>query len=425
MILTQLSWDSAAEAATFNLLATNGYISTPDGGQTYVWGFAGGGLLQYPGPIIEVTEGEEVVVILTNNLPDPDGAGPLSADPVSLVFFGQEGVSNSDPVYEVVGDKSTLRSLAAEAAPGGGSVTYTFTAKRAGTYYYQSGTYPHKQIDMGLVGGMIVRPAGYNSDSNKRAYSTDDSAYDREYLLMLSAIDPVQHDRVEVGLPYQASSYLPAYWFINGRSFPDTIAGDGASYLPHQPMGSLVQMYPGERILFRMVTLDRDVHPFHHHGNHATVIAHNGRLLQSDPAAVLADLAVDRFTQSIHAGETFDAIYTWVGRDLGWDVYGHLAGATLKPQESPTGHGESLPVFFPDSTTTGTDPIDPTIGLKYGEFYSGSPFLGQKGELPSTHTSFNQHGEHYMMFHSHHEVELQNFDEGPGGILTQIMILSH
>ena len=366
-----------------------------------------------------------MVVNLTNNLPDTDGSGPLKADPVSLLFFGQEGVSNQEPVYEVTGDKSALRSFSAEAAPGGGSVTYTFTAWRPGTYYYHSGTYPHKQIDMGLIGGLIIRPAGYNPDLNKRAYSTDDSVYDREYLLMLSAIDPIQHNRVAEGLPYQASSYLPAYWFINGRSFPDTIAPDNANYLPYQPMGSLVQMYPGERILFRMVTLDRDVHPFHHHGNHASVIAHNGRLLQSSTTTGMADLAVERFTQTIHAGESFDAIYSWEGKDLGFDSYGHLAGDPLKPVESPLGHGENLPLYIPDSSTTGTDPIDPTLGLMYGEFYSGSPFLGKMGELPSGHTSFNQAGEHYMMFHSHHEVELQNFDEGPGGILTQIMILSH
>ena len=104
-----------------------------------------------------------------------------------------------------------------------------------------------------------------------------------------------------------------------------------------------------------------------------------------------------------------------------------MAGDPLKPFEAdaPLGHGEHLPLYVPDSTTTGTDPVDPTMGLMYGEFYSGSPFLGKTGEMPSGHTSFNHSGEHYMMFHSHHEVELQNFDEGPGGILTQIMILSH
>ena len=177
LVLTLSGWLPSAEAAvrTFNLEATYGYISTPDGGQTYIWGFAEGGRIQYPGPVLDVNEGDEVIVNLINNLPDTDGSGPLKADPVSLLFSGQEGVSNQEPVYEVTGDKASLRSFAEEAAPDGGSVTYRFIAGRPGTFYYQSGTYPHKHIDMGLIGGLIIRPAGYNPDLNKRAYSTDDS----------------------------------------------------------------------------------------------------------------------------------------------------------------------------------------------------------------------------------------------------------
>ncbi|MBI5197379.1 MAG: multicopper oxidase domain-containing protein [Nitrospirae bacterium] len=413
-------WAFHAPPVVFNLEAKEGYISTPDGGQTYMWGFTAlGGGFRYPGLTIDVKEGDHVQVNLTNSLPEP----------VSMVFFGQEGVTHQEPVYETVGSRLTLRSFAQEAAPNGGTVTYEFDAERPGTFYYQSGTHPEMQIDMGLIGGLIVRPPQYDPGTTKEAYYTSDSGYDREFLLILSAIDPVQHDRVERGEAYQASSYLAAYWFVNGRSFPDTVAPDGVSHLPAQPMSGLVWMHPGERVLLRMLVLDRDVHPFHHHGNHATVIAHNGRLLQSDPLSVnTADLAVDRFTQSIHAGETFDAIYTWRGHDLGWDVYGHADATTtpLATQESPTGHGEALPVKILDNTGTGTNPTDPALGLLYGEFYSGSPFLGQKGELPVTNTTFNSpQGEHYMMFHSHHETELQNFDEGPGGLLTQIQILPH
>ena len=409
-----LMGSAAAATRTFNLQATSGYISTPDGGQIYMWGFADqAGGFRYPGPVIDVNEGDQVVVNLTNNLPDPDGAGPLRAEPVSMLFFGQDGVSNEIPQYETVGQKGSLRSLAAEALPGG-SVTYTFTASKPGTYYYQSGTNIHKQINMGLIGGLIIRPATAN-----QAYETSDSTYDREFLLLLSAVDYYQHRRVENGLEYQASSYLPTYWFINGRAFPDTILPDNLSYLPAQPMSSMVFMYPGERLLFRMVTLDSDMHPFHHHGNHANVIAENGRLLRSSSAETISDLARERFTQSIWSGQTVDAIYTWEGTDLGWDIYGHTGADPLKPLESVLGHDEPFPVINPlDHDETDTSPV---MGI--GELYSGSPFLGKMGVFPSDHTSFNQVGEHYMMFHSHHEVEIQNFDEGPGGMMTHIMIL--
>ncbi|MEW6683335.1 MAG: multicopper oxidase domain-containing protein [Nitrospirota bacterium] len=402
---------ATAASVVYDLQAKAGYISTPDGGQVYTWSFGDATGFRYPGPLIEVSVGDDVTVNLTNNLPDPDGAGPLKADPVSIVFFGQD-VPNQAPVYETVGERATLRSLAPEAAPGG-TVSYTFTATKPGTYYYHSGTYLTKHLDMGLIGGIIVRPAAAG-----QAYDTPDTAYDREHFLLLSAMDPIQHELVERGQPYQATSYLPAYWFVNGRGYPDTLLPDNVPHLVSQPVGSMISMFPGERVLFRMATVDRDLHPFHHHGNHAQVIAQDGRLLQSDPSAGVADLAIGRFTQSVSAGQTVDAIYTWEGKDLGWDVYGHAPADALETAESTLGHGEALPVVV------GPPSNDPNADLTFGELYSGSPFLGQTGELGAKHVSLNEGmGEHYMMFHSHHEQEIQNFDEGPGGMMTHIMIM--
>ena len=40
------------------------------------------------------------------------------------------------------------------------TVTYTFTASQPGTYLYESGTNPHKQVHMGLYGALVVRPTG-------------------------------------------------------------------------------------------------------------------------------------------------------------------------------------------------------------------------------------------------------------------------
>ena len=60
--------------ATFNLTAKADYISTSDGDSFLMWGFAfNGGLMQYPGPTLILTEGQSVTVNLTNslNLPGP------------------------------------------------------------------------------------------------------------------------------------------------------------------------------------------------------------------------------------------------------------------------------------------------------------------------------------------------------------------
>ncbi len=51
-----------------------------------------------------------------------------------------------------------LVSLVPEAGPGA-SITYSFTAAAAGTYLYESGSDPQLQVQMGLFGALIIRPA--------------------------------------------------------------------------------------------------------------------------------------------------------------------------------------------------------------------------------------------------------------------------
>jgi hypothetical protein len=43
------------------------------------------------------------------------------------------------------------------------------------------------------------------------------------------------------------NNYTPRYWLYNGRSFPDTIAPNGAGWLPDQPYGSLIYIHPFRR----------------------------------------------------------------------------------------------------------------------------------------------------------------------------------
>ena len=51
-------------------------------------------------------------------------------------------------------------------------------------------------------------------------------------------------------------------------------------------------------------------------------------------------------------------------------------------------------------------------------YYSGSPWLGQKGALPANVTSFNQCGEFYQVAHSHALNEVTNYGVAMGGMLT-------
>ena len=73
------------------------------------------------------------------------------------------------------------------------------------------------------------------------AYNHTDTRFDREYIEILSDLDPVIHHLVESGQMDQIDNtkFSPVYWFINGRAFPDTLEAPNASELPTQPYGAL------------------------------------------------------------------------------------------------------------------------------------------------------------------------------------------
>jgi hypothetical protein len=287
---------------------------------------------------------------------------------------------------------------------------------------------------MGLGGAIIVRPSSF-SPSAPQAYADAASQYDREYLFYLSAIDPRIHDKVEFeGVSSLTatdflSDYFSNYWFINGRNAPDTMAAAGGSLLPTQPYNSLPRMHPGERVLMRVVGGGRTLHPFHHHGNHARIIAKDGVPLETAPGSGL-DLSYEVFTIQTAPGQTVDAIFEWTGKDLGWDIYGtgaefeHSCNGTsvnaptpASPGYDPTSkeycpdHGKPFPVILPEQQN-----------LTFGGFYSGSPFLATMGSLPPGQGGLNPNAGYVYMWHSHTEKELTNFDIVPGGMMTMLIV---
>ncbi|MHC4616858.1 MAG: multicopper oxidase domain-containing protein [Planctomycetota bacterium] len=382
---------------TFNLTARDGYITTPDGGAYYMYGYAlNDGVMQYPGPTMDVNQGDSVTVNLTNNL----------SVPVSIVFPGNLAVT-------AAGDSDGL--LTKEADPNGGTAQYTFTAAHAGTYLYYSGTDPGLQVEMGLVGALIVRPPGYHPVMKKWAYNHVDSQYDYEYLFLLTEMDAMVHEMAQCGKwdEIDLTTYWPVLWFINGRNAPDTMAAANIPILPTQPYNCLPRMHPGDRILLRFLGGGRDLHPFHPHGNNLVQIARDGRLLSSAPGAG-ADLAVSNFTLAVAPGETADAIFEWTGEKLGWDMYGHDVNDPLQPHEYAPDHGKPFPVILPE-----------VKNLTFGPAYSGSPFLGLQGDLPPGEGGFNVNAGYFYMWHSHNEKEMVNYDIFPGGLMTMLIIEPH
>ena len=378
--------NSVSPNPTFNLDAKSGYIVLGDGNTMFMWSYSlGEQSFQYPGPVLCVNQGDTVNVILNNTL----------AEDVSIMFPGQENVlANGAPAQPQFNGGGALTSLT-NAAPPGGSMTYSFVASKPGTYLYQSGTSPEKQVRMGLAGVLIVRP----TQGANFVYNQADGRYrftpEEEFLVFLSEIDPSQHQAAEQNKPYDLTKYHAHYWLINGRTFPDTVADNFASRLPSQPYGALARVHPYDATnhpypgLARYVNVGFEEIAFHPHGNNGVVIGRDGNPLEG-PAG--QDLTFEKFAINIGPGQTWDVLVKW------YDAENY----------SPS---NPVPVTIPDVANQ-------TIGM----WWSGSPYLGVQGPLPPGVTTQNQCGEYYIISHNHALFQLDAWGMTMAGQITYMRV---
>jgi FtsP/CotA-like multicopper oxidase with cupredoxin domain len=503
---------------TFRLVAAPSFISQPDGAQIYSWGygcatgftptyapaaFATLGFcptMQVPGPTLVVTEGQSVTVTLTNNLPGGANA--------SIVFPGFT-------VTAACSSGTCSPGLHTLEAALNGTVSYTFTATTPGTRAYFSGTQPDLQVEMGLYGAIVVLPAhapgsgtgqcsSLGSDTGQKlgagnsgddfrlssaAYDHPETCYDREYLFQFMELDARIHRQAEeqvqamaaclaapvagilcpTSLNVKTEPYHPSYFMINGRSMPDDMDPDYAPNYPHQPYNGNPHMHPGDLVLVRTIGQGHWEHPFHEHGNHVRILARDGNLIlsQNDPNAgptgtgPTARLAGRmEFTTDTYPGQSYDGIYYWSGRGLGWDIYGHTpANGAINPPCNPGTPGTVNYGF--DTTTLAVtngnyfewcadhnhpleaNPVgqigaggpatqfDPQIASA-GLWYNGTPYLGQDAvtrsagvtPLPPSKSTMNTLPESGIsfMWHSHNEREITTNDIFPGGMLMMMLV---
>jgi len=280
-----LSAHGLARAVTYNLRADTGSVTMPDGRVVAVWGFALGiDPVRVPGPTLEVPAGDSTLVIhLTNML----------ARPVSLVVAGLPATLT--PVFDS-GTPARVVSFTHEAAPAGGTATYTFSNVHPGTFLYESGTDPSLEVQMGLFGAIVARPTVAG-----RAYGTVATAYDREIVMVVSEIDPTFHDTVaqgkyapektpETALPGEVTStidYHPKYFLVNDRPYTD----------PYAPFSG---GRAGETTLIRLLNAGLQSHSMEMQGTRMDVIAQDGNLLGHPRAG--------RVSESLEAGQTLDIL---------------------------------------------------------------------------------------------------------------------
>jgi FtsP/CotA-like multicopper oxidase with cupredoxin domain len=169
----------------------------------------------WPGPRIDVIQGDRVRAIFTNNLDESTG----------IHFHGQQLPNNMDGVPHITQDPIQP----------GVSFTYEFTARTVGSHMYHSHHNATDQVGRGLLGAFIVHPK-----------------------------DPTQR----VGAKYGATQDI--VWIsndslggftINGRGFPAT-----------QPIVAKL----GEKILVRFMNEGVMMHPWHLHGMPMHVVARDG-----------------------------------------------------------------------------------------------------------------------------------------------------
>jgi FtsP/CotA-like multicopper oxidase with cupredoxin domain len=375
----------------FSLTATTGYISTPDGNSLFMWSYANtGGAFQLPGPTLCVESGRRVTVVLHNTLPEA----------TSLVFPGQTQVTaDGRPAAPRLDAAGALTSLTDPADPATGSITYSFTAGSPGTYLYQSGTDVQKQLQMGLYGALVVRPAGHPNQENDRP----DSAFDpgHEYVYMLSEVDPALHLAVERNRVFNYASFKPRYFLINGRSMPDTLAPNNAAWLPSQPYGALIHVRPYDATsnplpaMIRYLNAGSVSYPFHPHGSDELVVGRDGNAVAG---AGGQDLAYSKFLLDVGPGQTFDTLMTWKDAEH-WD-----------PQSNP------IPVPLPQLQ-------DQIVGPGTETWFSENPYLGgTQGELPPGIVQNNECSEYYHVAHSHALEQATNYGASFGGMMTLIRI---
>jgi FtsP/CotA-like multicopper oxidase with cupredoxin domain len=380
---------TAAKQAVFDLTTREGYISLPDGNTAYMWGYSSGfDAFQHPGPVLCVHQGDTVNVILHNTL-------DIST---SMVFPGQTDVSaNGVPSQAQYDGGGRLTSL----APGvsqGETVTYSFVASKAGTFLYEAGTDPETQVRMGLFGALIVRPVVEGVAHDDWAYDDPTTQFKptEEFMVLLSEIDPYQHQAVERGRAFNMNNYKARYWLINGRGYPDSIADNNASWLPNQPYGSLATVQPFDPKdpsdhpgMARYLSVGSEDYPFHPHGNNGRVVGRDGRQLKN---ADDQDLSMEKFAINIGPGQTWDVIFRWYDAEN----------------------------YSPDNPVTVTVPS--LANQVIGTFYSGSPYLGTKEVLPPGVQTLNQCGEYYIISHNHALYQITSWGVTMTGPITYMRI---
>jgi FtsP/CotA-like multicopper oxidase with cupredoxin domain len=222
---------------------------------------------QVPGPLIRVTEGDRVRMVVKNDLPEP----------TTVHWHG----------LQIPNDQDGAGSMTQRPIQPGEVYTYSFTIPATpGTYWYHTHVLADKQQTLGLYGPLII-------DARTPA-----EQYDVEYTILLGEW-AVFNGQTIAAMPMAGME--PNYFTINGKSWPAT---------------DELKVKVGQRVLIRFIGSGQFIHPMHLHGQPFIIVATDG-----NPVPLSARLLKD--TVLVGPGERYDVAFTARAPGM-WMLHCHI-----------------------------------------------------------------------------------------------------
>lgn len=304
-----------------HLAAGDGFIRMADGKALYMFGFSdmdgvpagdvmmtGALAANFPGPTIEVNEGDKLYLTLSNvgMVMRPD-----LFDPHSVHWHG---FPNAAPIFDGMPDGSVSINQ-------GASLTYYYNVVEPGTYMYHCHVEASEHMQMGMLANLYVHPAqngtslSHSGRSFTRfAYNDGDGStgYDVEVPIQIGSMDGAFHDASETIQPLPFANMKDNYGMLNGRGYPDTVLTDPPPPPPDstvpssQPIDSRVIATAGQRVLLRISNLNvTRFYTLATYGLPMRVVGIDARLLRGPSGA---DTSYLTNSITIGGGQTVDVL---------------------------------------------------------------------------------------------------------------------
>ncbi|WP_456448344.1 multicopper oxidase domain-containing protein [Thiolapillus sp.] len=346
--------DSAgSDVKCMHLGAGDGYATMADGTTSYIFGFsdltglptntqsekenalqAGMVASEWPAPTIELQEGQEFYLTLTNigMMIRPD-----LFDPHTVHFHG---FPEAAYVFDGVPDASIAINM-------GSSLSYYYKLNDPGTYMYHCHVEATEHMQMGMLGNLYVKPlqnklpdltdlSGFTHHTGYQyVYNDGDGStyYDVEYPIQIGSFDSDFHNANETVQPLPFADMQDNYPMLNGRGYPDTAdprtddfpptlgsgGGPGNPIVPtSQPVSSLVTANAGETVLLRISNLNiTRFYTLQTLGVPMRVVGKDAKLLRG-PTGL--DLTYQTNSVYLGGGESYDVLLD-IPADAAGEIY--------------------------------------------------------------------------------------------------------